>query len=614
MSTIVAAIGWSQHPDEVHSDIDRMRRKHPTVAGAPAFSELLASAEPAVVLGTWGTGPRSACQLADCGIAVVSDLVIHDYATVANALRRTQAQVRCFDDATLVGMLYARHGADAGNHIIGEGTVALWDAKRRQAWLWRDVAGVRPLYYADLGRNGFVACSDLRPFDGHPSVPQRLDLATVRARLEDGADPPSLDRTFREGVLKLRPGHQLLVEATGISSRAYWQPQNVPNRRAKDPGTYAEELRELLRTAIDQRVDRAIGVGAHLSGGLDSSTIASIAAARCADEEQPLPVYSWAPSWSQVPKLEVDERRLVYATAAAAPVSVHHADPTIEDLAHLHSLDLVNRPTTTLEAELSIMRIARAHGVSTILSGWGGDETIVFNGRGYFADLARRGHLLKVRRELRLRQGIQGGSLAGAWKSRVFLPLRDEAFGNVSRPSPHPLPVDLRPELLAALRRTPRPPAYVFGAEVGVRSVQERLLYRGHLQYRMESWAAHGNDHGIRHSFPMLDRRMIEFALSLPEDAYFRDGWKRWLFRTATEGIVPDEVRWYPHKQDVALVHRLNQLAKPAHELIQARLRARSQNPYVDVERLIAGDRAPDERIGSGYWLAFTDLGINGSV
>jgi asparagine synthase (glutamine-hydrolysing) len=153
--------------------------------------------------------------------------------------------------------------------------------------------------------------------------------------------------------------------------------------------------------------------------------------------------------------------------------------------------------------------------------------------------------------------------------------------------------------------------------------MQAALLRFGHLHYRMEAWAAHGAAIGLTYRFPLLDRRIMEFALSLPGQMFFRDGWKRWLYRTAMEGILPDLVRWNPTKYDNAAARQLvNVLREPA-DVYRDRLLERQDNPLVDVSVLLAererqqqkrsssngaSSVSPDKPAPGGSWLAFTRL------
>ena len=153
--------------------------------------------------------------------------------------------------------------------------------------------------------------------------------------------------------------------------------------------------------------------------------------------------------------------------------------------------------------------------------------------------------------------------------------------------------------------------------------MQVSLLEFGHLQHRIEAWAAHGAALGLTYAFPLLDRRIVEFALSLPGRMFFRDGWKRWLYRTAMEGILPDAVPLEPDEFDNAAAHQLRSVLLEPAAVYRNRCSSDRDNPLVDVGVLLAAqDRqqqlssspdgppspSPSSPVGRGAWLAFTRL------
>ncbi len=75
----------------------------------------------------------------------------------------------------------------------------------------------------------------------------------------------------------------------------------------------------------------------------------------------------------------------------------------------------------------------------------------------------------------------------------------------------------------------------------------------GHLTHRIKGWATAGRRMGISYAYPLLDWRIVEFAIGLPPQMFFKNGWKRFLFRHALRGILPDDVRWARNKKEPAL-------------------------------------------------------------
>ena len=522
----------------------------------------------------------------------------------------------------LVIRAYQRWGLEFGRRILGEGVFALWDGSEQRLVCWRDAAGVRPLYYSYMPGRQFVFSSDLQSLAAHPAIAGHFDLEYANAflRNEQFQHPT---RTLIKEVRKVPSAHVLIVDRAGIQVRRYWDPSRIVERNRSDDDLAAEELLELLRRSIGDRLPSSgEGVGAHLSGGLDSSSVAVTAADILRSRGQVLSAFSWAPPRDVVTSIEHDERDLVEAAARVGGIRPRFTRLTPGDIVDVAYRDVALRPRATLNFEVASSRDAVASGVRTIFSGWGGDEMIAFNGRGYFSDLARHGRVVKVHQELKSRSRIHGGSLLGAWKARVFLPLLPHRVKGSESERRAPLPAELLPEF-ALLLATAEQLEHAYPRErPGVHRMQASLLEFGHLQYRMESWAAHGAALGLTYTYPLLDRRIMEFALGLPGAMFFRDGWKRWLYRKAMGGVLPDIVRWSPSKYDNAAgFHLRNVLLENANEYKEP-LRRRQDNPLVDVGLLLAEQErqlqlrssgaarvpTPSSPIGGGAWLAFTQL------
>jgi asparagine synthase (glutamine-hydrolysing) len=546
---------------------------------------------------------------------LVADLRLHERQALESQLGLTRAKARRRDDLALLHDAFSRWGDAFADHLLAEGTLAVWDRRNQRLLCWRDPAGVRPLYYRCEPGRSFVFSSDLTSLAAHPRVQTAADLPYLRSFLEAGGRFSHPSRTLLNGVRKLPAAHILLADESGVRVHRYWRPVGLPERRYRREGDYVDELREILQQAVACRVlgheDR---VGAHLSGGLDSSSLAVLAGREVAMPGRRLTGFSWAPPRDRVAELEGDERLLAEAAAQYGDINLRYTTLLPHQLAELACTDRALRPVEAMRYEAAASRGAVELGIGTIMSGWGGDEGIVWNGTGYFADLARRGRWLTVQRELRHRASIHhGGSLLGAWKRRVVTPLLPDsalhAIGWMERPSAGGFPQELRPEVVQLLSDVePLAPSPGKRERPGVRRMQLERLTGGALQYRMEAWAAHGTGLGLTYVFPLLDRRILEFALSIPDRLYFQHGWKRWLYRTAMEGILPDAVRWNPDKYDDAAVAQTRLVMPEAADLQREMLRERRNNVFIDVERLLSPDPDRIGSTGTAAWMAFTRL------
>ena len=504
---------------------------------------------------------------------------------------------------------YAARGLPGAQDVLGDGVFALWDAREQRLICWRDVAGTRPLYYWTR-HDELIFSSDLRSLTADPAVPTVLDTSYARSLIERGSLYQHPRRTLLDGVSKLPAGHVLLAERGRSRVLPHWDPSSLSERTYRTTDEYAEELRHLLDRAVERRLASAGTTAAHVTGGLDSSSIGVLANRHVARSGGTSIGLSWAPPRGFLDYLPVDERTLADAVAHMAGMPLWYTEPDAHDIADVETRDLAVRPVTTLQFEATASRRARDAGVRTILSGWGGDELVVNNGRGYFASLAIRGHWLKLWRETSMRSELFDSSRASFLRGRVLLPLLpDDVAARVQpglRPVPLQLPDYLEPGAAQAFRSAEPLEAADLRERPGVRQQQIAKLHAGHLQYRMESWASHGADLGLTYQYPLLDRSLIEFALTIPDHLYFRDGWKRWLYRTAMQGVLPEEVRWNPHKFDTALVRTMSLVSTDVRHHINQLVPQRGRSTFVDLERLTLADADP--RVGSAGFLAFTEV------
>lgn len=616
-------VNWDDRPQLVESNVRRMAQ---AVHDYPWVSTVIndnSSGEYSCVLGVQRSTieRREGLPASDDLFSIVADVQLHERDVLESQLGIPPSEALSVNDEALLQRAYRLWGLACGERILGDGALALWDGSAQRLVCWRDSAGVRPLYYHHVPGRRLVISSDLRSMASHPEIPMTLDLPYTRALLVDGSFQHPL-RTLHEGVQKVPAGHLLLFDRGGLRFQRYWDPASIVERERIDDGDYVEELRALLRQAVSSRLPKEGGIGAHLSGGLDSSSVALIAAGLLDGREDKLTAFSWAPPREVVPEVENDERDLAEAVSRFGGVPLRYTTLRPSDVVDYSYRDVALRPRSTLNFEIATSRHAREAGIQTMLSGWGGDELIAFNGRGYFAELALMGRFATIQRELRLRSQIHGGNLRGPWKARVIRPLLPDRVLGLESETP-PLPAELRPEFARHLSSVDSLQHGYPRERAGVRRMQVSLLEFGHLQYRMESWAAHGAAIGLHYSFPLLDRRIMEFALSLPGRMFFQDGWKRWLYRTAMEGILPDEVRWNPQKFDNAAESHLRSVLRSRAEEYRKPLLERIDSPLVDVGVLLAEQERrwrlldasenspfapPYPPVGAGAWLAFTDL------
>ena len=339
----------------------------------------------------------------------------------------------------------------------------------------------------------------------------------------------------------------------------WWRPEDAPAVRLGADEEYAEAFRERYARAVADRVRGAGHVGVHLSGGLDSSSVAVLAARELRRRGRPAPsAFTWLPPPPTARPPTPDEREeygVVEMVCGQERLRLHHrpVQDVPEHVASLRRDRLREGGGGAPALEEQVQRRAAGEGVRIMLSGWGGDEGISFNGRGYHPGLLRAGRVGRLWREAR----ALGGSPLRRILRTAVLPLVHPRAPDVVRMlrrgewlvPPRPF---LHPALARRVKALPAKPY----RETGVRATQLMLLELGHLSGRMEGWAASGARHGIEYRYPLLDRRVVELALGLPPELYVRGRWSRWLMRYALQPLLPPALCWRRKSEDSGRAER----------------------------------------------------------
>ncbi|THF73668.1 asparagine synthase-related protein [Cohnella fermenti] len=462
-------------------------------------------------------------------------------------------------DSELIVLAYRRWGRRSPEFLLGDFAFALWDAERRELFAARDLLGTRTLYYSQ-GGGRLAFATTIAPLLALPGASPRLDemwLAEFLAIPEmfESTDP---EATPYVGVRQVPPGHGLFAAggaATATTSsygRGALEP-DVP-LRLKSDAEYEEAFREVVGEAVRCRLRTFREVGATLSGGLDSGTVAAFAARELRREGKVLHGYSSVPppgfaDWTSR-AVAADERPYIRATAGHVG-NISEAYLSFEGTSPLAEvdewLDLLETPYKFFENSYwlrGIHELAGRSGTGVLLTGARGNFTVSWGpALEYYAMLFKRMRWRRLAAEL-----TAYGRHKGVGRRRLLSAVGRTAF----------------PALLAGRGEAPAPglPELLLRPEFAARTgVLERLrgggpAAAGPLELRREKLgslaAANKNGatatklslrYGAQERDPTGDVRVIRFCLSVPFEQYVQGGRDRALIRRATAGLLPDEVR-----------------------------------------------------------------------
>src|SRR5512135_141251 len=225
-----------------------------------------------------GTKPEKQPTQLDGRLWIVADARIDARAELIGKLKAESEAAGALSlstpDAELILHAYDTWGEACVEHLIGDFSFAIWDARETRLFCARDQFGVKPFFYAHLG-SVVIFSNTLDCLRQHPAVSNRLnDLAIADFLLFDMNRDPGAS-SFAD-IHRLPPAHILACEQGEISIRRYWELSvTTPVQYPRDV-EYVERFRELLDTAVADRL-RAESAGVLMSGGLDSPTVAASA-------------------------------------------------------------------------------------------------------------------------------------------------------------------------------------------------------------------------------------------------------------------------------------------------------------------------------------------------
>lgn len=447
---------------------------------------------------------------------------------LATELGRRPAGV---SDAALVLAAYERWGEAFLQRLLGPFALALVDVRRRRVLLGRDALGDRSLFYR-LDDRLLAVASEEQALLALPGVRGDLDQETLARFFAVMAPAPG--RTFFNAVSELPAGYGMVVGENGERRWQHWRPEPGRWRHLGRDRDCAEALADLLTEAVRCRLRSPAPPAVLMSGGLDSTPVAALAARerRRQGAAEPLTAVSWV--FDELP--QCDEREFMRPVVDAW--GLDHVQIVGDDAWPLGGGEpWAPNPNSPLEGvyrrlQLRAFAAVTERGGRTVLSGDCGDQ-LYAGGAYWLRDLLHQGRLLRAARELGRELRPRHGR---SWAARTRGPVA-RALGWRRRRPLHDAPW-LTPRGRALLGDAGPPAAAGWRRPEQAAAVLDPRLARA---VSLETGNASRAGVDIRR--PYRDRRLVEFFLAVPAHLLYRPGWSKWLLRQATRGLLPEAVR-----------------------------------------------------------------------
>jgi asparagine synthase (glutamine-hydrolysing) len=210
----------------------------------------------------------------DGGVWVVMNGEIYNHRELRRRLAGRGHHFKSRTDTEVIVHLYEEMGDDCVHELDGMFAFALWDARKQRLLCARDRLGIKPLYYTEYGHT-IAFASEIKALIEDPSVERAVNLNGLHHYL--GYLYVPAPETMFQGIYKLPPGHLMVCDARGHTTRRYWDLRFAADQSMTlDHATSAVHMQ--LRRSVEQRLMSEVPLGAYLSGGIDSSVIVALMA------------------------------------------------------------------------------------------------------------------------------------------------------------------------------------------------------------------------------------------------------------------------------------------------------------------------------------------------
>lgn len=505
---------------------------------------------------------------------------VYNYLEIRNDLRERGYSFKSNTDTEVILAAYDKWGDDCVSHFNGMWAFAIFDNERKTIFCSRDRFGIKPFYYAKVnGKFAFASeIKQLLVLQKNVYVNKRMLIDYLLSGLTDHTN-----ETFFNDILSLPGGHNLTYD---LESHSYIINKYYNNICDEFPNANEIDCIKIYKNefvrSINFRLRSDVPVGTCLSGGIDSSSIAGIAADRYTMESGK----QFKGIHAKSSEAKTDESVYAEIVAQAKNIDLYTIMPTPEEFkevlddAFYTQEEPFSSPSVIMQ--YFVMKKAKELGCIVMLDGQGGDETLLGYAWYYPAYLLSFTPFKSV---IALFQSIIHSSLSlkeliaylfyfpsykiRRWRQRnkcCFL--KDELFNDFCWLKKHSK------------------------GYYSISELQKIEIYHTQLPHLLKCEDRNSMRHSIEARLPFLDYRLLEIALSINAHYKMKKGWTKYILRKALEGILPYEILWRKSKLGFAAPDKtwINSISQEINQVISGShiIKAISKKP-IDLKTLEMG-------------------------
>lgn len=495
----------------------------------------------------------------DRKLAITADAIIDNREELFERLQIKKERRKDITDSELILLSYSKWEEDTPKYLVGDFAFMIWDERKQRLFGARDFSGNRTLYFFH-NHQRMVFCTVIHPLLALPFVEKKLNEQWIAEFLAnpgmfDSVDPSS---TVYLNIQQIPPSHTINYAGGRMTLSRYCKLPEGEKLILKSNLEYEEAFQAVFQNAVTSRIRTHHNVGAHLSGGLDSGSVASFAANALRKQNKQLHTYSYVPvegfeDWT--PKSRVaNERPFIESTVKyVGNISAEYLD--FEEKSPLSVIDewleALEMPYKFFENTYWLKGIyekAQEKGIGVLLNGQRGNWTISWGpALEYQTMLLKKLNLIRCFKEIHLYS-----KNLGVKKSRVISVVGKKTFPFISKLLTENVENHFPSLINHEFANKTNVIEKLLENEIDITGIVTPNWYEmrkkqfEHLYY----WNITGTygaklslPYGIWDRDPTNDLRVVRFCLSIPEDQYVQNGLDRALIRRSTKNLLPDNVR-----------------------------------------------------------------------
>jgi len=474
---------------------------------------------------------------------------IFNYRKLREELEKKNYKFRTQTDTEVLLNLYVEYGQNFVGKLLGQFAFCIYDKKKNYFILARDHLGINPLFYAQKG-NTFIFASEVKAILASGIIKKELDKEALWHYLSTFSIPSPL--TIFSQIKCLPPGYLMLVTSNGIQLKKYWELPNNNTKQNYKEEEIVERLKKLITASVKSAMVSDVPVGAFLSGGVDSATVASLMAQ---SQGKKLKTYSL---WAKDAGDDFDER--TYAKLVAQRYNTDHTEWTISEkdivdelFQYIYYLDQPNGES--FETYFLAKKIGQD--VKVALSGLGGDELFA----GYHSVIYNTHSISTIFRKFpgQIKQLLKVITnklpLSSNWKKTLLYAMK---FLDLDHPLKKRLfyyfayldreKIDLLSQDFLGGQRwsTEKMFLKIYSDAKKLSSLIDKLSYVDLSTYTRNNLLLSTNMASMAHSLevriPLLDKRLVEFAFNIPSELKRKGRKSKYIFKEVVKNWLPQEV------------------------------------------------------------------------